>query len=628
MIDLQTLVNYLAYFGWIAVFAGIIASAILIALGRTAEGKKIIFGTAAGAFILAFGWTIITSVIPSQSYDIPGWNEISYVIYAAAAFSTIFAAIELIRGNGREGLGYFLTAIALIFILNYGPTIFGVNNVSLTPPQVNAVFGIGIPGTSFQLGVPVQWLIDMPNAKQITSINVDGQAVYQFVENIAFGVLTIALLGDIIWTLWQKEDVFETLKDTAKDAAAAVLLIVAMPSIYQIFATVINYIANSLIQPVAGTITTMGDAAAALIGAGFAGGFFVPALADIASDILFSLAIAGMLAAIRFFAIAAALILFPIFMALWVFPPLRGAVKFLVEFVLGMAFSGIIAAGLFLTLLSIGTSNAGYAAILYLASPVLYGFLPMMISFVGGSGLLSLGTNILPFKRGRGGRGSKQTQQSGGATPVPVPVPAGGGINAQGSVGQTKLRIGRRQSGGSVALPQTQIQVSNPPAPINIIDRLRNRRTITITGNPQEIGKTADRLKGMKREVDYVTPVSSDKLKQYGEEMRQLAQNFPAMPAELRSSILRKMGEEKAKELGISQRIRTVVYRETVGHALKEGISKNVKAGTVMTAQKFGQKMDDWLNAQGISIRPFESIENKIKEVRLRKQGRQIKQTR
>ena len=622
MIDLQTLVDYLAYFGWIVVFAGIIGSAVLLTLGRTAEARKIIFGTAVGAFILAFGWAIINTAIPQQSYNLPGWSEISYVIYAAAAFSTIFAAIELVRGNGREGLGYFLTAVALIFILNYGPSIFGVNNVNLQPPQVNAVFGIGIPGTNWQLGVPVTWLIDMPDVN-VTQIQVNGQPVYQLSESIAFSILGIAILGDIIWTLWHKEDVFDTLKDVSKDAAAAVLLIVAMPSIYQIFATVINYIANSLVQPVANTITTMGDTAAALIAAGFAGGYFVPALADIASDILFSLAIAAMLAAIRFFAIAAALILFPIFMALWVFPPLRGAVKFLIEFVLGMAFSGIIAAGLFLTLLSIGTSNAGYAAILYLASPVLYGFLPMMISFVGGSGLLSAGTNLIPFKRGRG-QGSKQTQpqQSGGATPVPAPVPAGGGINAQGSVGQTKLRTN---------------------GPMGIIGRLRNRESVTIKSNPRDNLKFPDKVPTIvkigdhnlhlpipkaTKTKDYIGGVDPQKVKQFGEEMKWIASSAPPIPG-IHEDI-KKYGEKRAKELGISpeQRGRTVEYRETKAHALARGVAENLYAGTVMTAQKFGQKMDDWLNAQGVSIRPFEIIENKIREVRLMRQGRTIKQTR
>ncbi|BCU66597.1 hypothetical protein HS7_00340 [Sulfolobales archaeon HS-7] len=62
-----------------------------------------------------------------------------------------------------------------------------------------------------------------------------------------------------------------------------------------------------------------------------------------------------------------------------------------------------------------------------------------------------------------------------------------------------------------------------------------------------------------------------------------------------------------------------VKMKETIPHAVGRAVAKNLYAGTVMTAQKFGQKMDDWLNQQGLSMRPFESIENKIREVRMRR---------
>jgi hypothetical protein len=69
-----------------------------------------------------------------------------------------------------------------------------------------------------------------------------------------------------------------------------------------------------------------------------------------------------------------------------------------------------------------------------------------------------------------------------------------------------------------------------------------------------------------------------------------------------------------------------VRYRETIPHALARGVAENLKAGAIMTAQKFGQKMDDWLNEHGVSIRPFESIENKIKEVKLKRASRKKRQ--
>jgi len=75
-------------------------------------------------------------------------------------------------------------------------------------------------------------------------------------------------------------------------------------------------------------------------------------------------------------------------------------------------------------------------------------------------------------------------------------------------------------------------------------------------------------------------------------------------------------------------KIQRVQMKETIPHAVGKAMARNLYAGIMMTAERFGEKFDNWLNQQGISVRPFESIENKIKEVRLRKAGRKIKQTR
>ena len=80
-------------------------------------------------------------------------------------------------------------------------------------------------------------------------------------------------------------------------------------------------------------------------------------------------------------------------------------------------------------------------------------------------------------------------------------------------------------------------------------------------------------------------------------------------------------------ETATNLRVKSVEVRETIPHALVHGVAENLKAGAVMTAEKFGQKMDDWLNQQGVSIRPFESIENKIREVKLRRASKKRGQT-
>jgi sensor domain CHASE-containing protein len=84
---------------------------------------------------------------------------------------------------------------------------------------------------------------------------------------------------------------------------------------------------------------------------------------------------------------------------------------------------------------------------------------------------------------------------------------------------------------------------------------------------------------------------------------------------------IKKIGEQRARELGISpdQRNRVTIYKESIPQAVARGVAENLKAGAIMTAQKFGEKFDNWLNQQGISVRPFEAVEKTIREVKLRR---------
>ncbi len=101
--------------------------------------------------------------------------------------------------------------------------------------------------------------------------------------------------------------------------------------------------------------------------------------------------------------------------------------------------------------------------------------------------------------------------------------------------------------------------------------------------------------------------------------MEWVARSAPPIPG-IQEDI-RKYGEQRARELGISpdQRKRVTVYKESIPQALWHGVRENLKAGAVMTAQKSGEKFDNWLNQQGISVRPFKTLEKTIREVKLRK---------
>jgi hypothetical protein len=167
-----------------------------------------------------------------------------------------------------------------------------------------------------------------------------------------------------------------------------------------------------------------------------------------------------------------------------------------------------------------------------------------------------------------------------------------------------------------------------PPAPVGIHDRIRNRKTVIKESNPRDNLKLPEELPGgLKKVTDYITPVDQEKVKQFGKEMEWVARSAPPIPG-IQEDI-KKIGEQRAKELGISpdQRKRVTIYKESIPHALARGMAENLKAGAIMTAQKFGEKMDNWLNQQGISVRPFETVEKTIREVKLRRASKKKGQT-
>ncbi|MFP3205326.1 MAG: hypothetical protein RXS23_07980 [Metallosphaera yellowstonensis] len=616
MVDINTLINYLAYFAWIVDSGGIIVSAILIGMGRE-EGKKILFGAVAGAFVLAFFWTILTTTIQYQTVNLPYWSYIVEFAYAGAAIATIFAAIEFIRGELREGLGYLLAAILVVFMVNYGPQILGVQSLNLQPANLNAeIGGVGVAGFNFG-GVPLSWLIEMPNPSTFSAF----QSVFQLSQEVALGILGIAFVFALIIRTYDTEDVFTALKQTSKDTITAAILIYGIVDLYNIFAQVINYAATNIVAPYQGALESIDNIVTGIIIGGFAGGYFVPALADISSDLLFSLFLAAMLALIRFLAIASALAVAPILISLWIVPPLRGVVKFIGDVIIGLGISGLISS-VILALLSSFINQ--YPEIL-IASPVLFGFLPMMLGF-GATGLLPAGAgNLIPFRRGR--KSSTQSTSSQGSE---VAVGVAGGVArgiagaSQKTVGETKLRrntllrhYGTAQSTGSV---------SPPPAPTGIIGRVRNRHAESViisAENPLGINVP----KGYEVKAKEYTDYGKFQLKPSDHNLRITGNDMSNVTALSAMSSEKYRGATMFPETATNLRVKSVEVRETIPHASVHGVAGNLKAGAIMTTEKFGQKMDDWLNEQGVNVRPFEAVENTIREVKLERASRKKRQT-
>jgi len=502
-------------------------------------------------------------------------------------------------------------------MVNYGPQILGVQSLNLQPANLNAeIGGVGVAGFNFG-GVPLSWLIEMPNPSTFSAF----QSVFQLSQEVALGILGIAFVFALIIRTYDTEDVFTALKQTSKDTITAAILIYGIVDLYNIFAQVINYAATNIVAPYQGALESIDNIVTGIIAGGFAGGYFVPALADISSDLLFSLFLAAMLALIRFLAIASALAVAPILISLWIVPPLRGVVKFIGDVIIGLGISGLISS-VILALLSSFINQ--YPEIL-IASPVLFGFLPMMLGF-GATGLLPAGAgNLIPFRRGR--KSSTQSTSSQGSE---VAVGVAGGVArgiagaSQKTVGETKLRrntllrhYGTAQSTGSV---------SPPPAPTGIIGRVRNRHAESViisAENPLGINVP----KGYEVKAKEYTDYGKFQLKPSDHNPRITGNDMSNVTALSAMSSEKYRGATMFPETATNLRVKSVEVRETIPHASVHGVAGNLKAGAIMTTEKFGQKMDDWLNEQGVNVRPFEAVENTIREVKLERASRKKRQT-
>jgi len=65
-------------------------------------------------------------------------------------------------------------------------------------------------------------------------------------------------------------------------------------------------------------------------------------------------------------------------------------------------------------------------------------------------------------------------------------------------------------------------------------------------------------------------------------------------------------------ETATNLRKKDVEIKETKAHAVIHGVAENLKAGLVMTAEKFGEKFDNWFEEYG-GIKPFETFRKEIK---------------
>lgn len=123
-------VDFFFFVVWIVVAGGVAVSAILFATGRQRQGGKMFMLTLLSAFIVAFGYTLLTTLFPQTGYSFPGSADIAYLAYGAVAVSMGACALYLVAGHVEKAAGYFTIGALVLLVFNFGPAWFSVSSAT------------------------------------------------------------------------------------------------------------------------------------------------------------------------------------------------------------------------------------------------------------------------------------------------------------------------------------------------------------------------------------------------------------------------------------------------------------------------------------------------------------------
>lgn len=263
------------------------------------------------------------------------------------------------------------------------------------------VKSVASPAYAFITGVfnvPFDMFVDIPYIGSTGGpIGKAMDKMYTYTEGLSLSFLGAFFIADLAWTIWSQasDDLTDTIVSLAKDGIMVSLVMLTAPYFYNSFATVVNTAGNSLIaygNPGALLLLDI-----PLILAGATVGYFVPFLATLSADLVFALAVATALAALRYLLVGAILVATPILSVFWLFPPLRRIVGFFFELCAGLAIAGIISAAALALFSKLALADPSViSVVMFLASPIFFTFLPSFVSFglVGGGGIGGLASGI------------------------------------------------------------------------------------------------------------------------------------------------------------------------------------------------------------------------------------------
>jgi len=370
--------------------------------------RKIILATMGGVLILSlvnYFVPQVPSVIPSSVLSLPGANYLVDLAIAAFGIGAIYGGYLVAKGDLEQGFE-MIGLVAVMFILMASASSLFSSPSLPTNVQLQQLTANGQSG-----GISLNFIADMiyfatvlPNGSQI-------QSLASLVDQYAGAIAVIGLIMLAIWRfLFDMEtELMRYLVTIVKDIVVVAIIIAGTLSIWSGFAEIINGIIATILDN--GSVQTFLNEVVAIliawIGGAIASGYFVPFVADFSARLLEMSILAFDLALARYLIISAAVALAPILAALWLWPPLRRAIDFIANFVLGMAIGGILAAGAIYIL-----ANSGVITGLALAfAPLTMGILPWTtgiafggIGASGGGGIIGKSLpKASPSSSGSGG---------------------------------------------------------------------------------------------------------------------------------------------------------------------------------------------------------------------------------
>ncbi|MEM4485880.1 MAG: PKD domain-containing protein [Zestosphaera sp.] len=434
--------------GWIylAMAGGLLAiSGIYFAIGRVEEGGKhllyafLVVGLMAFTAALAGGGAVsagaLTVRVSADRTTVNAGESVSLTISAADATLPITITVDWGDGN-RVSEAIYAKEKTYSHTYSVGSEAAKAYTITVNASDARGRAGFNTLSVIVQNTdwCPYPWYLSfmcplvqgvrvvLPGldlVKLVTSPEFptsDGDPVYEVYKVVL--ATSLAALG-LYLALGLAFGVFEgRVIEVFKDSVLALILALLIPWVYNASVGMMDYVALTVTPWVDPLLPAM-----TIIAVGVATGYFVPALANVASTLLIVLILLSAVVIMRYVLILAIIAAFPLIAIASVNPLFRGIMRYALTLLAGLVIAGPLTA-VFLKILT--TVAPGGGVTMSFIYPIVGGVLPNVLGVFGAGVLPSLGGVVVERVKGVVGRAASTAPttlaRAGQAVRVPAPA--------------------------------------------------------------------------------------------------------------------------------------------------------------------------------------------------------------